>query len=148
MPVEHLLLRKLGVKESGVLVVYDAPSGIGGLFDDATDGIQVRLRDPTRIAQAFNREVLLLFATNREQLEFAFLAIFRWMGAETSLWIAWPKKSSGVSSDLDFSVVQRIGLDHGLVDNKVCAIDATWSGLRHVVRKEHRSHWNPLHHLS
>ena len=50
------------------------------------------------------------------------------------LWIAWPKKTSGVATDLVFEAVQRIGLDAGLVDNKVCAIDDTWSGLRFVHR--------------
>ena len=50
------------------------------------------------------------------------------------LWVAWPKKTSGVATDLVFEVVQRIGLDAELVDNKVCAIDETWSGLRFVHR--------------
>lgn len=50
------------------------------------------------------------------------------------LWLAWPKKSSGVATDLGFDVVQRVGLDTGMVDNKVAAIDATWSSLRFVIR--------------
>ncbi|TMA24111.1 MAG: DUF3052 domain-containing protein [Deltaproteobacteria bacterium] len=50
------------------------------------------------------------------------------------LWVAWPKKASGVATDLDEGIVRRIGLATGLVDNKVCAIDDTWSGLRFVVR--------------
>ncbi len=54
------------------------------------------------------------------------------------LWVAWPKKSSGVATDLDFDVVQRSGLATKLVDNKVCAIDEVWSGLRFVVRVKDR----------
>ena len=54
------------------------------------------------------------------------------------LWIAWPKRSSGVATDLDENVVREIGLAGGLVDNKVCAIDATWSGLRFVWRLRDR----------
>ena len=54
------------------------------------------------------------------------------------LWIAWPKKASGVATDLDENVVRELGLAAGLVDNKVCAIDATWSGLRFVVRLRDR----------
>jgi hypothetical protein len=50
------------------------------------------------------------------------------------LWVAWPKKTSCVATDLTFDPVQEVGLDAGLVDNKVCAIDDTWSGLRFVVR--------------
>ena len=54
------------------------------------------------------------------------------------LWIAWPKRSSGVATDLDENLVREIGLAEGLVDNKVCAIDATWSGLRFVWRLRDR----------
>jgi hypothetical protein len=54
------------------------------------------------------------------------------------LWIAWPKRASGVPTDLTEDVARAVGLAHGLVDNKVCAIDETWSGLRLVHRLEHR----------
>lgn len=54
------------------------------------------------------------------------------------LWIAWPKKSSGVATDLDENLIRAIGLAAGLVDNKVCAIDQTWSGLRFVIRLRDR----------
>ena len=54
------------------------------------------------------------------------------------IWIAWPKKSSGVTTDLSFETVQRIGLDAGLVDVKICAIDETWSGLKFVYRLKDR----------
>ena len=57
------------------------------------------------------------------------------------LWIAWPKRSSGVSTDLDENVVRELGLAAGLVDNKVCAIDEVWSGLRFVVRLRDRDRW-------
>jgi len=55
------------------------------------------------------------------------------------IWIAWPKKSSGVATDLTFERVQRIGLDAGLVDVKICAIDDTWSGLKFVYRLKDRA---------
>jgi hypothetical protein len=58
----------------------------------------------------------------------------RALEVDGGLWIAWPKKTSGVATDLGFDAVQQVGLDAGLVDNKVCAIDATWSGLRFVRR--------------
>ena len=55
------------------------------------------------------------------------------------LWIAWPKRASGVATDITEDTVREIALAAGLVDNKVCAIDATWSGLRVVVRRENRT---------
>ena len=63
------------------------------------------------------------------------------MPRDGGLWLAWPKRRSGIAADLDFEAVQRVGLDSGLVDNKVCAIDETWSGLRFVVRREIRADW-------
>jgi hypothetical protein len=59
------------------------------------------------------------------------------------IWIAWPKKSSGVKTDLSFDNVQRIGLDAGLVDVKICAIDETWSGLKFVYRLKDRAAIKP-----
>jgi expansin (peptidoglycan-binding protein) len=59
--------------------------------------------------------------------------------ANGMIWIAWPKKSSGVTTDLSFECVQRIGLDAGLVDVKICAVDKTWSGLKFVYRLKDRS---------
>jgi hypothetical protein len=60
------------------------------------------------------------------------------MQPETGLWIAWPKKASKVATDMTEDVVREVALPTGLVDNKVCAIDETWSGLRLVIRVEHR----------
>ena len=57
---------------------------------------------------------------------------------EGSLWIAWPKRASGIVTDLDENVVREYALRHGRVDVKVCAIDPTWSGLKHVIRKTDR----------
>ena len=57
------------------------------------------------------------------------------------MWVAWPKKYSAIESDLSFEIVQRVGLDSGLVDNKSASIDADWQGLRFVVRKEDRPAW-------
>lgn len=56
------------------------------------------------------------------------------LDTDGGLWVAWPKKASKVPTDLDFDVVQRLGLASGLVDNKICAIDEVWTGLRFVVR--------------
>jgi hypothetical protein len=54
------------------------------------------------------------------------------------LWVSWPKKASGVASDLDENIVRKIGLNSGLVDVKVCAVTEVWSGLKFVIRRQHR----------
>jgi hypothetical protein len=79
-------------------------------------------------------DVVVFFAWRRRELERRLPALRRALRVDGGLWIAWPKRSSGVSTDLDENVVREVILDTGLVDNKVCAIDETWSGLRFVVR--------------
>jgi hypothetical protein len=85
--------------------------------------------------------VLIVFGAEPFAVRVGFEKALQLLPAEGGLWVAWPKKSSGVQSGLDFRAVQGLGLEHGLVDNKVCAIDELWSGLRFVVRKEDRSEW-------
>ena len=76
----------------------------------------------------------MFFVTRRAELARRFPWFVRALEPDGGLWVAWPKKTSGVATDLVFDAVQEVGLDAGLVDNKVCAIDATWSGLRFVRR--------------
>ena len=78
--------------------------------------------------------MLVFFATRRNELQRRFAKLANAVDAEGGMWIAWPKRTSMVATDLTESVVREIGLEHGLVDNKVCAIDETWSGLRFVYR--------------
>ncbi len=102
-------------------------------FADQFHGVKVvqRLRAPL--------DVIVLFSTERADLARRFPAAKRALADAGGLWVAWPKKASGVATDLRFEVVQPLGLDQGLVDNKVCAIDDTWSGLRFVYRLADRS---------
>ncbi len=96
------------------------------------DGVQLS-------AQARGRcDVILFFVTRRAELSRRFPAFVRALVPDGGLWVAWPKRTSGVATDLAFDAVQAIGLDTGLVDNKVCAIDPVWSGLRFVHRVEDR----------
>jgi hypothetical protein len=87
--------------------------------------------------------VILYFTARRSELEQRFAKLARALDATGGLWIAWPKRSSKVATDLDQAAVMEVGLATGLVDNKVCAIDETWSGLRFVVRRENRAAWPP-----
>jgi hypothetical protein len=86
-------------------------------------------------------DVVVLFVTERAELEAAWDRIVGLLPADGSFWVAWPKKASKVPTDMTEDVVREIALPRRLVDNKVCAIDDVWSGLRLVVRKEHRADW-------
>jgi hypothetical protein len=78
--------------------------------------------------------VLVIFVQKRSELERRMPALKQALDQAGGLWVAWPKRSSGVATDLGEGTVRELGLGSGLVDNKVCAIDATWSGLRFVYR--------------
>jgi hypothetical protein len=82
--------------------------------------------------------VVVFFTTSREDLERRFDALKSTLDSADGLWIAWPKKAAKIEGDLTFESVQEIGLAHGLVDNKSCAIDERWQALRFVYRLEDR----------
>ena len=82
--------------------------------------------------------MIVFFTTSRAELERRLSALRRAMDPAAGLWIAWPKRSSGVDTDMTEDVARELGLANRLVDNKVCAIDETWSGLRLVIRLEDR----------
>jgi hypothetical protein len=83
-------------------------------------------------------EVLVFFTTRRDELERRFAALKATLAPADGLWVAWPKKAAKLETDLDFDTVQRIGLAHGLVDNKSAAIDERWQALRFVYRRSDR----------
>jgi hypothetical protein len=82
--------------------------------------------------------VLVLFTASRDELRRRFASLRDTLDPADGLWVAWPKKSAEIETDLDFDAVQRTGLDAGLVDNKSCAIDGEWQALRFVWRREDR----------
>ena len=82
--------------------------------------------------------VMLAFFTARDTLDSTFAHLARELDPAGGLWVAWPKKSSGVATDLNENIVRDIGLKAGLVDNKVCAVTDVWSGLRFVYRLKDR----------
>jgi hypothetical protein len=119
------LPRKLGIKEGSRVVLHKAPGGFAQHL-----GITRKMRGEFDVA--------VLFATRQSELTRAFGNLARRLAPTGGLWVAWPKKASGVETDLTFDVVQRTGLDAGLVDNKSCAIDDTWQALRFVIRLRDR----------
>jgi hypothetical protein len=122
------LARKLGIKPDAVVGLLAAPPGIEELLAPLPDGVAIRRRAQGRL------DVIVLFATRRAALEGRFGQAVEALTDDGGLWVAWPKKSSKVPTDLDFDGVQRLGLGSGLVDNKICAIDQVWTALRFVVR--------------
>jgi hypothetical protein len=128
---------KLGIKESHVVGVVDAPPSFADTLGTLPTGARVIA------GVADKRDVVIAFVKTRAALA-ANLAAWR-LAIEPSggLWIAWPKKSSGVATDITEQTIRDVALPTGLVDNKVCAIDDTWSGLRLVVRLENRAKPKP-----
>ncbi len=122
------LPRRLGVGPGARVAALGAPAG----FASRLEGAVVR----TRLAGSF--EVIVLFSRSRAQLERRLPAATAALDQGGALWLAWPKRSSGVDTDLDDRVVREAGLATGLVDNRVCSIDATWSGLRFMRRRAAR----------
>jgi hypothetical protein len=129
------LPKKLGIKEGHAVAFVSAPPGFRKLLEPLPPGTELRDRPRGPL------DVVVLFATRRSHLERRLGALARAIDPAGGLWVAWPKKSSSIDSDLSFEVVQRVGLGTGLVDNKSASIDADWQGVRFVVRKEDRAAW-------
>ena len=126
------LPRKLGLASGQRVYVAGAPEHFAALLAGAPDGLDWL----PRLAQF---DVALVFATQRNALTREFSRVSAKMADANMIWIAWPKKTSGVATDLTENVVRDVGLAIGLVDVKVCAIDATWSGLKFVRRLRDRN---------
>ena len=122
------LPKKLGIREGSRVAVVSAPDGFDDVLGALPTGAELRTNARGRL------DVVVFFVTRRAELARRFPSFVRALEPAGGLWVAWPKKTSGVATDLAFEAVQEVGLDAGLVDNKVCAIDATWSGLRFVRR--------------
>lgn len=128
------LPKKLGIKEDHTVLLVDAPRGFRSYLGELPAGATVR--SDLRGKAPF--DVIVFFVQERKQLVDRFPKLAARLEQNGGLWIAWPKKSSGVVTDVDDGVVRSTGLGFGLVDNKVCAVDETWSGLRFVIRRENR----------
>ncbi len=126
------LPRKLGIVAGTRFAVKRAPadfaSTLGELPDDAEWRRQVRP----------GLDVVVAFCTRRRELGRDWPALTRAVAPNGTVWIAWPKRASGVATDITEDVLRAEFLPTGWVDNKVCAIDDTWSGLRFALRRELR----------
>lgn len=123
------LPKKLGIKENFRTLLVEMPP-------------QVRKELKTALAECSeeksNLDFAMLFVTRQAELKKQFPKVARQLAPTGMLWVSWPKKSAGVPSDLDENLVRNIGLEAGLVDVKVCAVDEVWSGLKFVIRLKDR----------
>jgi hypothetical protein len=127
------LAKKLGIKEGSRVALVNAPADFESTLEQLPDGVAF-VKRPTK-----QLDIILFFVLTERALARDFEKLASRLIANGMIWIAWPKKSTGVATDLSFERVQRIGLDAGLVDVKICAIDETWSGLKFVYRLKDRS---------
>ena len=128
------LVRKLGIKSGFTIAVVDAPDGYWKLLGPLPEGVAVRSIEDADVEFDF----IHVFAEDRATLASRLKGLRRRIVPAGMLWLSWPKKASGVATDLDGNGVREIGLAAGLVDTKVCAVDETWSGLKFVIRLKDR----------
>jgi hypothetical protein len=127
------LPKKLGIKESQRIAFVNPPENFPQLVG-AIPPTTLLLKKVTAPV-----DLVVLFVYREKVLAKQFPGLAKKLSANGMIWVAWPKKSSGVGTDLVFDRVQRIGLDCGLVDVKICAIDEVWSGLKFVIRLQDRT---------
>ena len=126
------LAQKLGIKAGAKVVTLGAPAGYRKLLAPLPD--KVSFGDKVSAGSQF----VHLFVTERRILEAELKRLRKLLADTGTLWVSWPKKSSGVASDITEDVIRDVCLPLGLVDVKVCAVDDTWSGLKLMIRRENR----------
>jgi hypothetical protein len=125
------LPKKLGIKPGFRVFLANDPS-------DVRAELRTALSDCSLLKELAAVEFAMLFTKSRADLEKEFSLVAKKLTPSGMLWVSWPKKSSGVASDLDENVVREIGLAAGMVDVKVCAVTEVWSGLKFVRRLRDR----------
>ena len=125
------LPKKLGIGADTVFAVLDPPADFTDTLGDVGDAVWQRHLMPPL-------DVIVAFVTDRRTLLAHWPKLTAAAEPDGAVWVCWPKQTSGVRTDVNENVLRELLLPTGWVDNKVCAIDATWSGLRFVQRREHR----------
>lgn len=134
------LIQKLGIKPGGRVCILSAPPGYAKTLGPLPADVTLL----SRLGKAHSLDFIHFFALRSRQLRVKFAELKTALRFDGSLWISWPKRSSDlirqsqVESDLDENIVRQIGLEAGLVDVKVAAVDETWSGLKFVYRLQDR----------
>ena len=125
------LVKKLGIKPEDRLALVNAPQG----FQSELDGLPTTVK----LVGGKEAETAIVFARSMAEFKKSFVAASKRMTTSGMVWAAWPKKASGIQTDLDESKIRDFGLSIGLVDIKVCAINDTWSGLKFVIPVKDRA---------
>ena len=126
------LPKKLGIREGSRVAIVDAPEGFVATLTPMPGGVELVSRLSGHL------DVVVIFATRLAALERRFGAAKRALEFDGGLWVCWPKKASKVGTDLTFDVVQRMGLEAGLVDNKTASVTDVFQGMRFVYRLRDR----------
>lgn len=130
---ETPLVKKLGIKEGFRVGFVNSPNGFKKELGSLPTDVKISVGDlPGPL------DLIIFFTDSERTLKMGFLTLAEKLRANGMLWIAWPKKASGVATNLSENNVRQIGLDAGLVDVKVCAVNDIWSGLKFVYRLKDR----------
>jgi len=130
---ETPLAKKLGIKEGFRVGLVNSPKGFKKELASLPGNVKISVRDLLKPL-----DLIILFTDSQRTLKIEFPVLAEKLSVNGMLWIAWPKKSSSVSTDLSFDLVQQTGLQAGLVDVKICAVNEIWSGLKFVYRLKDR----------
>lgn len=126
------LVRKLGIKPGSTLAPLGAPPEFTRLLGALPDGTRIVARVTA------NTDIVSLFVTRERDLRARLATLRKQMRPDATVWVSWPKRASGLATDITEDTIRRVALPLGFVDVKVCAVDDIWSGLKLVVRKARR----------
>jgi hypothetical protein len=129
------LAKKLGIKDDFRAALLHVPDEVKTELRDALGKCRI---EHSRLQASRDLDFIFLFAKSRAGLELELLPAAKALAPAGMLWISWPKKASGVATDLTENVIRQSGLDAGLVDVKVCAVTEVWSGLKFVIPVKNR----------
>ena len=128
------LAQKLGIKDGLTVGLLNMPNYYELELGELPPGVEVHRTE-------LPADIFVIFADRSDEAERGFQRAVTYLPADGAIWMLWPKKSSGVETDLTENLLRDLFLPTGMVDNKVIAVDDTWSGLRFVVRRENRADW-------
>ena len=126
------LPQKLGIKPGTIVVAIDAPENYRKLLGQIPSGVNFATRPVGK------SNFIHLFVTRRSELAKQLSILRQKIAEDAAVWVSWPKKSSGVATDVTEDIIRAVALPLGFVDIKVCAVDETWSGLKLMIRRENR----------
>ncbi|MGH8871878.1 MAG: DUF3052 domain-containing protein [Acidimicrobiia bacterium] len=128
------LAQKLGIKEGKTVGILNMPNYYQFDLGELPPDVEVHRTE-------LPADIFIVFADRSDEAERGFQRAITYVPVDGAIWVFWPKKGSGVETDLTEQTLRDLFLPTGMVDNKVIAVDETWSGLRFVVRKENRENW-------